>query len=189
MTDLLHNEKMKLLNNGLEDIRFIILGTDQSLIPYVFDENNSFNCFRVPALVEEIMVCIKKQNQDLTPTEVNYYQYFLGSVIIFICNSLMKKEITFSSLLKCAMICNRDVEVYRYLLESFIEIDFAKNNDTIKKQYGRYFSNILRILYAKPNHFYSTIEAAILAFLKQDEKLTKEDIALKIETIKNLLVE
>lgn len=188
MTDLLHSEKMRLLNSGLEEIRFVILGTDQSLIPYVFNDNK-FNCFRLPALVEEIMFYIKKQNPNLSPSDLNYYQYFLGSVIIFVCNSLMKKEITFSSILKCAMVCNRDVEVYRYLLETFMEIEFTKNNDTIKKQYNRYFSNILRILYAQPNHFYTTIEAAILAFLKQDEKLTKENITQKINIIKNLLEE
>ena len=188
MTDLLHNEKMRLLNNGLEDIRFIILGTDQSLIPYVFNDSK-FNCFRVPAIVEDILFCIKKQNHDLSADEVNYYQFFLGSGIIFICNGLMKEEITFSSLLKLAKLCDKDVNVYRYFLESFIEKDFAKNNETIKKQYSLYFSNILRVLYAKPVHFYSNIEAAILAYLKQDEKLTKENIALKIKTIKNMLEE
>ena len=188
MTNFLHNEKMRLLNNGLEEIRFVILGTDQSLMPYVFNDNK-FNCFRVPALVEEIMFYIKKHNPNLSPSDLNYYQYFLGSVIIFVCNSLMKKEINFSSLLKCAMVCQRDVDVYRYLLESFMETELTKNNDTVKKQYSRYFSNILRILYAKPNHFYITIEAAILAFLKQDEKLTKENILLKINTIKNTLEE
>ena len=77
------DDKIKNINDSLEEIRDIMLGLDTSLAPYTLDENNIFDKEKILKLVDTLLFYIMQENPLYNKNDLKFsfygkvhYQFF-----------------------------------------------------------------------------------------------------------------
>lgn len=112
------DDKIKNINDSLEEIRDIMLGLDTSLAPYTLDENNNFDKKKLLKLVDTLLFYVMKENPLYGKNDLMFYKYCLTSMLFFSSNieALPLDNINFKMLLATADIIDADPETYSELV-------------------------------------------------------------------------
>ena len=112
------DDKIKNINDSLEEIRDIMLGLDTSLAPYTLDENNIFDKEKILKLVDTLLFYIMQENPLYNKNDLKFYRYCLTSMLFFSSNieALPLENINFKMLLATADIIDSDPETYSELV-------------------------------------------------------------------------
>lgn len=112
------DDKIKNVNDSLEEIRDIMLGLDTSLAPYTLDKNNIFDKEKILKLVDTLLFYIMQENPLYNKNDLKFYRYCLTSMLFFSSNieALPLENINFKMLLATADIIDSDPEAYSELV-------------------------------------------------------------------------